>query len=893
MKGPFTPLGYSVLASIISAVAAPSAGAQILAVVPASESQSLEEADTPTAIWSSEPLQTLPAIPNKVSDKGSYAPFINPPSNAQLAQQTAESATITDVQISPTAEGITVVLVSEQPLAAGTSRIEGNALLLDLPDATLDLTDADAATQFSPAEGIALVQVSDLPDGGVRVAVTGTEAPPEVDISTAVNGSLLLTVVAGMASATVEELEAIQVVVTATRTEESVLDVPRSTTVINRDQIEQQLEFTNNLPDILGELVPGLSPPTLQRTTRGFTLRGRTALVLVDGVPQSSNIGASNELNTIAPDSIERIEVIPGASAIYGDGATGGVINIITRAPIEEGVAYDISAGTRVGLTSVEEDSFSYNFRVGVAAADEQADGRLALTYDINNARFDSNGDRIPPETGISDSNRFGLLAKLGYNLTEEQRLGFTYSFYRDELDTEFSTDRSIFAIDGTQTARAIRTGAIDYDTSPQLTNHIISLTYRHTNVLGSQLDAQFYYRDFESVGDFSDLRASDFPDFFPDIWQSQSSVSEWGTRLQLDTPLGNSANLLWGADYSQEDVEIAALFLDADAFETNRELNIIDEFSLFPRYDLNSLGLFAQARWDITEQWQISGGVRYDSFDFSVDDYQLAFRFPRERQGGSGDADGVSFNAGLLYRPIPEVGLFFNFSQGFSIPGLGSVFSGVTTAFDVSDDLLLEPQEVNNFELGARFEFDRVQASIAGFYSESDLGSSIVFNEDTGLSGLVRAPQRNYGVEASLDWQPSNTWRLGGYFSWSEGESDADDDGEFLALGSLNVPPYKLGLYVENDTTPTWTNRLQLLLVGDRDRAFEDGVDPFEVNSYVTLDWFSSLQLGQGRLTLGVENLLNTDYLPLTSQERIGNFEERRYAAPGITMSLRYSISF
>ncbi|MEM8810760.1 MAG: TonB-dependent siderophore receptor, partial [Cyanobacteria bacterium P01_G01_bin.38] len=119
------------------------------------------------------------------------------------------------------------------------------------------------------------------------------------------------------------------------------------------------------------------------------------------------------------------------------------------------------------------------------------------------------------------------------------------------------------------------------------------------------------------------------------------------------------------------------------------------------------------------------------------------------------------------------------------------------------------------------------------------------------------------------------------------------DDDGDFLALGSLNVPPYKLGLYVENETTPGWTNRLQMLLVGDRDRAFDDGVDVFEVNSYVTLDLLSSVQLGDGRLTLGVENLLNTDYLPLTSQERVDNFEERRYAAPGTTLSLRYSLTF
>ena len=331
---------------------------------------------------------------------------------------------------------------------------------------------------------------------------------------------------------------------------------------------------------------------------------------------------------------------------------------------------------------------------------------------------------------------------------------------------------------------------------------------------------------------------------------------------------------------------------MDPAAFDANQQLNIVDEFSLFPRYELNSLGLFAQAQWDITDQWQISGGLRYDNFDYSVDDYELAFRFPREREGGSGRADDVSFNAGVIYQPIPEVGVFANFSQGFSIPNLGSVFSAFTPV-DIDDDLSVEPQGVDNFELGVRAEFGQVQASLAGFYSESDLGSSIRFNQETGFSELLRAPQRNYGMEASVDWQPSNVLQLGGYFSWSEGESDPDDDGDYEALGSLNVPPYKIGLYVENETTPRWTNRLQLLVVGDRDRAIDDGVDAFDIDSYATLDLLSSLRVGDGLLTLGIENLLNTDYLPLTSQERVGRFEERRFAPPGTTVSLRYSISF
>ncbi|MEL6130548.1 MAG: TonB-dependent receptor, partial [Cyanobacteria bacterium J06628_4] len=208
-------------------------------------------------------------------------------------------------------------------------------------------------------------------------------------------------------------------------------------------------------------------------------------------------------------------------------------------------------------------------------------------------------------------------------------------------------------------------------------------------------------------------------------------------------------------------------------------------------------------------------------------------------------------------------------------------------------DELLFQPQSVDNFEVGARAELDTIQASLAGFYSESNLGASLRFNRETGFTETVRAPQRNYGVEATLDWQPSDVWRLGGNFTWAEGENDADDDGDFDALSGLSVPPYKLGLYVENQTTPRWSNRLQLLLVGDRDRAFDDGVDAFEVDSYVTLDLVSSLQLGPGRLILGIENLLNDDYISAVAQERVGRRDDRRFASPGTTMSVRYSLEF
>ncbi|MEM1293598.1 MAG: TonB-dependent receptor, partial [Cyanobacteria bacterium P01_H01_bin.162] len=810
-----------------------------------------------------------------------------------LAQDETAAAVITNVQIEPTPDGLTVTLVSDQPLSAATSQIVGDALITDVPDAILDLQDSAVAEQFSPAEGIALVQVSSTPEGAVQIAITGTDGPPEVQVSTQA-GNLVLSVVPGVATAAeAAESEAIQVVVTATRTEENVLDVPRSVTVIDREQLQQQRELTNNLPDILGQLVPGLGPPTLENSTRNLSLRGRTALILIDGVPQNPNSGFNTELNTVDPDVVERIEVVRGPSAIYGDGATGGIINIITRAATEEDFVVDLTARTSVGLTSIEEDSFGYGGQIGFAGNDGRTDLRASLSYDVTNAFFDAEGDRIPPN-GVADTERLGFLAKFGHNLDDQQRLGLTYSLYFEDLDnTEFGSDPDIIQIPGLQKARAIEVGDVEYEDDPQQTNHVVNLTYSHENILNSQLDAQFYYRDTQLRQRFIDLRGRNLPDFFPLLWQTALDSEEWGGRVQLDTSFSENFSLLWGADYGQEENDRLVLVSDIATFDATSTLDVVEVLNQTPTYDLESLGLFAQATWDISDQWQISGGLRYDRFDFNVEDSILAFNSPQERPGGSGDADDVSFNVGLIYKPIPEVGLFASFAQGFSIPDIG-----LTTAFvvpadaDISDDLLLEPQQVDNFEIGVRGEFDQVQASLSAFYNESDLGTNLRVGDD-GLTEVARAPQRNYGVEATVDWQPSRTWRLGGYFSWNEGESDDDDDGEFLALSSVQVQPYKVGLYVENDTTPGWTNRLQLLGVGSRDRAFDDDVDGFSIDGYVTVDLLSTVQIGDGRLTVGIRNLLNNQYLPVSSQERIAGTEDRRFAAPGITLNLGYSIEF
>lgn len=116
--------------------------------------------------------------------------------------------------------------------------------------------------------------------------------------------------------------------------------------------------------------------------------------------------------------------------------------------------------------------------------------------------------------------------------------------------------------------------------------------------------------------------------------------------------------------------------------------------------------------------------------------------------------------------------------------------------------------------------------------------------------------------------------------------------DGDFSLLNGFRIDPIQVTAYVENQTTPGWCNRIQALYSGSRDRfADETGFRQRSVDSYATVDYISSLDLGGGVLTLGVQNLLNTDYFPIVSQ--LQPSELKNAAAPGLTITIGYSFTW
>ena len=139
-----------------------------------------------------------------------------------------------------------------------------------------------------------------------------------------------------------------KVVVTATRSAESISSISGTVQVIDGEQIQSQATSGEKLSDILEKLVPGMGPSTQTVTDRTQSVRGRRVLVLIDGISQADNRQVSRQMNTIRPENIARVEVVSGASAIYGGGATGGIINIITKKSEADGISFASEAGIKV-----------------------------------------------------------------------------------------------------------------------------------------------------------------------------------------------------------------------------------------------------------------------------------------------------------------------------------------------------------------------------------------------------------------------------------------------------------------------------------------------------------------------------------------------------------------
>ena len=167
--------------------------------------------------------------------------------------------------------------------------------------------------------------------------------------------------------------------VSASRTQSDLASPTRQTTVIERDQLQELRTGSDSLATVLAKAVPGMADSSRTITDYGQTLRGRSMLVLVDGIPLNTNRDSARNLANIDPGLIERVEVLRGSSAIYGAGATGGIVSITTRPAGGPDVAETTLSATSP-LTRLRADGLGGQLQQHFAGSQ----GKLDYAFDLS-----------------------------------------------------------------------------------------------------------------------------------------------------------------------------------------------------------------------------------------------------------------------------------------------------------------------------------------------------------------------------------------------------------------------------------------------------------------------------------------------------------------------------
>lgn len=278
-----------------------------------------------------------------------------------------------------------------------------------------------------------------------------------------------------------------EIVVSASRKAEILDEVPSSVTLLSKKQIQQQLSISSNLSDILGATVPGLGFTTNRTQNLGQTLRGRRVLVMIDGIPQSTPLrDGAKDMRSLDPSVLDRVEVIKGATAIYGNGADGGLINYITKKPNpDKKISGTTEAGTAFSLIKPKETAgffVSQLFTGKLNKFDYVVSGR----YEETGLYRDAKGRVLSPEYGMNDLKNWNAFAKIGYDFNSNNRLELMYNYFESTQHTDYIAKAGVYGNFDSPTIGVKGQRPGEPEGTPY--NHNASLSYTGENFIGKQM---------------------------------------------------------------------------------------------------------------------------------------------------------------------------------------------------------------------------------------------------------------------------------------------------------------------------------------------------------------------------------------------------------------------
>ncbi len=622
-------------------------------------------------------------------------------------------------------------------------------------------------------------------------------------------------------------------------------NVPASITVVPREEIARQQPTAQRIEDILGRTVPGFNP-----TNVGVRqIRGRTAQVFVNGVPSNEQLRASagSDINLLAPDQLEVIEVARGANSAYGFGSPGGVIALSTRRAESKELTLISRVGTSFNTSkpggtfqsslyqSVSQIVGDFDYHVGVAVRKDgllrDPDGNLALDFNS------------PVAFSMGKETLVDFDTSLGYKLGGTGSLRLTATGGRAEVDDRYESDElgTYRVTDST----LVRRPAGDRNVRR---HHTVNLSYENSDVAGSAVK-------LEALAGRVHMLQYRRPAAVTELDEQTNNYT--GLRSSVTTPLDGvrtGATVSYGLDYMRN-----RFFRPIVDDDTGAVLRYVS-----PDVTLETWAPFLQGQVPVGD-WRFNAGVRHERYSGSVETAAIPTRTP-PTVIEAGDFRSFSltlFNAGAVYKLAQQRDIYASFSQGAEISQVGRAALSASTADRVDP----QPAKSNQYEIGFRQSGQPLNYSAAVFYTTSDLMSALDCSDPAVPCKPLREPRKFWGIEGTVGWSIDSHWGVGGNLAWMEGRRTLST-GEERHIPLNEAPPLLLGAYVDFAPHDGWTNRLQF--------DYRAGSDPFggstafgegRVDSLFLAHLSTSFNLGPGEMQIGVRNLFDKKYYSIVAQ--------------------------
>ncbi len=684
-----------------------------------------------------------------------------------------------------------------------------------------------------------------------------------------------------------------EVVISASRWNQSTSDIPSKVMTISKSQINlQNPQTTADLLNVSGKVFvqksqQGGGSPMI----RGFATN--RLLYTVDGVRMNTAIfRGGNIQNVISLDAfaIDRTEVLFGpASVIYGSDAIGGIMSFQTLRPqlsLNDETLIAGKANTRFSSANSEK-TFHFDVNLGW----EKWGLITSLTYtDFDDLMMGSKGpdeylrpfyvERIGDEDVIVGNSNQKLQRPSGYtqtNLMQKVRFkpneewDFDYGFHYSETSTYARYDRHIRYKDG-----GPRYGEWNYGPQKWMMNN---LAIDHTKVTPfyNEMTIRLAIQNFEESRISRDFNSVDRE-----------------TRTEKVTAL--SANVDFTKSFTQKDklfygLEVVTNMVDSKGINTDIATNVSQKGpSRYPQATWESYALYASNQYSVTDKTTLQAGLRYNFYKLDAE-FDTTF-YPFDFNEANLSNGSLTGNLGIVHRPNLNWMLSSNFSTAFRSPNVddvGKIFDSEPGSVVVPNPNL-EAEYAYNLDVGIAKIFNNVvKVDATGYYTH--LKNAMVRRDFTlngesqimydGELSDVQAIQnaavaKVYGVQAGVEVKLPSNFVFATDLNFQKGEEELDD-------GSTSPSRHAAPWFGVSKLTYA-ANKLQLQVSANYsgEKSFEDMPEEEKGKAYIyatdkngnpyapgwaTINFKTSYQFtDKFTVNAGIENLTDQRYRPYSS---------------------------